>query len=488
MRPLIAALLAAFLLAAAPQVLAANALEAVGSWTIAPQSRDKNGDGFIDGDGGVPKSGALSAAPSRTYVGAGNGIAQPNERLINGNLSWYLPTQGYTVQLDACKSKGANYTWTIRQGSRVVQRTKQNRLTNKSCRSEIKLKEGTYRLTLTVTRAGRKKDVSIPAQVRGLTIVSLGDSYASGEGNPRNVDAWLRIRNPLGSFAPYWDDDACRRSTRAAPAQAALALEKSDPRTPVTFVHVACSGATIRSGVLGPQSGQTLSQIDQVRRILGNQRIDAIVLSIGGNDVGFTSILETCILSVDCPLVPVNSGALAGSSTLQAGVQSRLGQLPAGYQSVATALAQLAPGAPIFITMYPDVTRNANGAPCWYFTMTPNDFAWARDTLLVPNPAPAYTYTTSRGQPVNFPLPNGSLNGQIAATAPMGFQPVVGSWSASGDTPVGHGICAGAQSWVIPPSLNGNARGAFHPNPAGQVAIANALVTALRTIRPPRSP
>jgi lysophospholipase L1-like esterase len=484
MRPVIPILMGALVLSAAPAALGQSPLQAVGDWTVAPQSRDKDGDGFIDGDGGVPKTGALSANPSRTYVGAGNRIAQPNERLINGNLSWYLPTQGYTVRLDACPSRGSTFTWTIRQGSRVVQRTKPSRLAKKSCVQEVQLKEGAYQFTLTVQRAGQRRQTSMPARIRGLTVLSLGDSYASGEGNPRNIAAWLRLGNPLGTFNPYWDDDACRRSTRAAPAQAALALEKSDPKTPVTFVHLACSGATIGRGVLGAQAGQSQSQIDQAREILGNQRIDAIVLSVGGNDVGFTSILETCILSVDCPLVPVNSGPFAGSATMQAGVQARLSQLPAGYQAVAGALAELAPGAPVFITMYPDITRNANGAPCRYFTMAPNDFAWARSTLLVPNPGASYPYVTSRGQTVTMPLPNGSLNGQIANTASIGFTPVTGSWSASGDSAVGHGICAGAESWVIPPSLNGNARGAFHPNPPGQVAIAQAILGALQGIRP----
>jgi lysophospholipase L1-like esterase len=486
MRALLPVLIGALLLSAAPTAFASGQLQAVGDWTVAPQSRDKDGDGFIDGDGGVPKSGPLSAEPSRDYVGAGNRIAQPNERLINGNLSWYLPTRGYTVTLDACRSRGTTFTWTIRQGTRIVQRTKPARLSKKTCVREVRLREGTYRFTLTVEGQGKRLEASMPAKIRGLTVLSLGDSYASGEGNPRNIAAWQRLGNPLGRFTPYWDDDACRRSTRAAPAQAALALEKSDPRTPVTFVHLACSGATIARGILGPQAGQRLSQIDQARDILGNQRIDAIVLSIGGNDVGFTSIIETCLLNTDCPLVSVTTGVLAGAPTMQAGVQTRLGQLPAGYQSVAKALAQLAPNAPVFITMYPDITRNANGAPCRYFTMAPNDFAWARDTLLVPNPGTNYPYVTTQGQTVTFPLPNGSLNGQIAATQSLGFQPVTGSWSASGDSAIGHGICAGAQSWVIPPSLNGNARGAFHPNPPGQVAIAQAIATALKSISPPK--
>jgi hypothetical protein len=37
----------------------------------------------------------------------------------------------------------------------------------------------------------------------------------------------------------------------AGPARAAQALEQADPRTSVTFVHLACSGATIATGLLG---------------------------------------------------------------------------------------------------------------------------------------------------------------------------------------------------------------------------------------------
>jgi hypothetical protein len=35
---------------------------------------------------------------------------------------------------------------------------------------------------------------------------------------------------------------------------------------------------------------------------------------------------------------------------------------------------------------------------------------------------------------------------------------------------------------VIPVNVNGNVNGAFHPNPAGQVAVAQAIEQALRVI------
>jgi len=83
----------------APQVTAKA------SWVMVDTIKDVNGDGFIDGDGGVPESDALSANPSTQMVGEGNHIAQPNERLIGGALSWYLSPAGFPVTLNACGSR-----------------------------------------------------------------------------------------------------------------------------------------------------------------------------------------------------------------------------------------------------------------------------------------------------------------------------------------------------------------------------------------------
>ena len=121
------------------------------AWSMVPMSKDANGDGFIDGDGGVPRSGAMSLQPSRTFVGAGNGIAQPHERLIGGSLSWYLDAAGYPVRLDACGSRGTSFSWTITgpSGSRT---TPARALKKKTCKTTVLLPEGAHTLTLTVTK------------------------------------------------------------------------------------------------------------------------------------------------------------------------------------------------------------------------------------------------------------------------------------------------------------------------------------------------
>ena len=460
-------------------VHASGVTTASGTWSLEPQSRDRGGDGFIDGDGGVPRSGPLSADPSQQYVGAGNGIAQPNERLIDGSLSWYLPTKGLTVRLNACASKGTTYTWLIRSGNTLVTRTAERSLTKKKCRTRVSLAPGRYTFTLVVRGVGRTARVAVPANVRNRVIVSLGDSYASGEGNPRNIDAWLGLRSPFGSFRAYYDDDRCRRSAQAAPAQAALRLEQADRRSTVTFVHLACSGASIQRGILAPQSTGIPAQIDALAALAKATPIDAIVISVGGNDIGFGTILETCLLNNDCPLARANSGPLSRYPTIQEGAQQLLGQLERDFRTLNERIRAITPNTPIYITMYPDITRNAAGGPCSYLGMPQRDFAWARDTLLVPNPAPTYTYRTAAGSPVSLALPNGSLNAQVARTQALGWQPIVQSWAASGESARGHGICALDESWVIGVNFNGNTSGSFHPNPRGQIAIADAIVTAM---------
>lgn len=482
-------------LTGAPQVSAAQA-NAIGSWSMLPQSRDANGDGFIDGDGGVPRARALGAVPAKKFVGAGNRIAQPNERLIGGSQSWYLNPRGFSVRLNACKSNAEQYRWRIYEGTRQVTSTRWRSLKPKTCTKNIRLNEGDYRFKLEVRRGVDADYQWLKATVKDYLFVVMGDSYSSGEGNPRNVQAW--ISDPDREFAPYYDDDPCNRSTRAGPAQAALALEESSTKTSVTLIDVSCSGATINSGILGPQraAGQQVSQIQQVQQLIGNREIDVLVFSIGGNDIGFTSILSTCALSLDCPLVPGATPPLSRFDSVQQGVQTLTGRLPSGYQRIASCLdgqsctltdgstvasLTLGPGAPVLPMLYPDITRSAVGEPCSYFTISRSDFSWARDTILVPQAANPYRFTTFGGSSRNLSTTNGTLNGQILATSAYGWSPVVGIWGSSGDSTVGHGVCAGEESWFFGlTGLSGPfASAAFHPNPLGQASMGRQIARAL---------
>jgi lysophospholipase L1-like esterase len=484
-------------LASATAAQAAAGVHAVPSWSMVPLAKDANGDGFIDGDGGVPRRGPLSAQPSGGIVGAGNHVAQPNERLIGGSLSWYLPEAGFPVRLDACASQGQRYRWTVRRIGADPLRTPWAALDRRHCARIITLPEGDADLSLEVRGPSRSDTASVPATVSNLLVLALGDSYASGEGNPRNVAAWIAGAAP---FAPYWDEDSCRRSVRGAPAQAALRLERSSPASSVTLLYLACSGATVDQGVLGAQPGQVASQLEQAARILGNRAVDIVIISVGGNDVGFGEILQTCALNANCPLSRASGPPLSAFPTVQDGVQAMTAALPGAFRRLAACLGGpscsladgrvvppilLSPAARVLPTLYPDITRAADGRPCSYFTIPPGDFAWARSTILSPAPPPTYAYRLAGGGVTTLATSQGSLNQQVAATAALpGWAPVTGTWSASGDSPTGHGVCAGEQAWVFGvTTLSGFASASFHPNPMGQSVMADAILAA--AVAPP---
>lgn len=485
---------ASIVLAALP-ASAAPSPTAVGTWSMVPQSKDVDGNGTIDGDGGFPRTGAMTREPALKYKGAGNRIAQDHERLINGALSWYLSRKGFPVELDACRSTGNEYLWRITRDGRKVKTTAWRALSPQRCRQEVRLPEATYTLELQVRSPGGTARTELPARVRNILVVAMGDSYASGEGNPRNVDAWLREGAP---FRPYWDEDACHRSVLGAPAQAALALENSSSKTSVTLVNVTCSSATVDRGILGPQlgAGQPASQIEQAAQIIRGHEADVVLLSVGGNDVGFTSILQTCALSNDCPLARPPAGPLRGYPTVQQGVQAQTAALAGDYDRIAACLGgdsctladgravtglPMAPGARVLPLLYPDITRDTNGAPCRYLTIAADDFAWARSTILMPSPPNPYGYRTVRGASIDLSTSSGSLNQQIAATTRLGWQPVIGTWGASGESAEGHGVCAGDAAWVFGiTALAGFADASFHPNPTGQRVMARAITGALQ--------
>jgi len=82
--------------------------------------------------------------------------------------------------------------------------------------------------------------------IKSGLIINLGTEVASLQ---------IAITDFLAAAAdavPVWQDAVCRRSARSSQAQAALEIERADPRTSVTFVHLSCRNATIEEGIVGP--------------------------------------------------------------------------------------------------------------------------------------------------------------------------------------------------------------------------------------------
>jgi hypothetical protein len=162
---------------------------------------------------------------------------------------------------------------------------------------------GSYFVTLSVTnRDGESASTVQEVTVRDLLIVTFGDSSASGEGN----------RASSG-----WEDRRCHRSRTSGPALAAKYLEDVDPKTSVTYLDFACSGASVTNGIIGPYYGEQREPFEVaplepqtdalVRAICGGrpawrcqpsqQRpVDILTINIGVNDLRFADLLEDCDL------------------------------------------------------------------------------------------------------------------------------------------------------------------------------------------------
>lgn len=111
-------------------------------------------------------------------------------------------------------------------------------------------------------------------------IAILGDSYSAGEGADTYVAGTDTDANP------------CHRSNLTYLVDA---FDLSDRRI------VACSGAVTNDIPYG-QAGRTVgSQIAQLARLRDSEGVDAVVLTLGGNDVGFGKITASCLFGrVDC--------------------------------------------------------------------------------------------------------------------------------------------------------------------------------------------
>lgn len=217
--------------------------------------------------------------------------------------------------------------------------------------------EGTYRLKATLRgRDAVGAQGSEEVVVQDWLIVGLGDSNGSGEGAPDIASPPLPAFDP-----PVWHDVRCDRSANSYQAQTARSIENRDPKTSVTFVHLACSGASIAEGILGPYAGINpgatfAPQVDGMRTLTQGREIDAVLLSIGVNDLGFGKMVEHCILYPSCMNKPFPE-ILASSTTLDEVMKNRLAALPGGYRKIARALKdrKIPPGR-VYISQYFDST------------------------------------------------------------------------------------------------------------------------------------
>lgn len=371
----------------------------------------------------------------------------------------FIKPATWRVDFDACDPSGEttnvrSYTWEIL--GETIERP--------GCKFRYdKFKFlGTYPVKLTVTGDdGQTNSYQEVINVRDFVIVSIGDSFASGQGNPDiNKDRKTKAQ---------WIYSRCHRSAKAAPALAARRIEEADQHSSVTFVSYACSGAKI-DGLIGKQKKGVKNlapQIDKVRDAVDGRKIDALLISIGGNDLNFATLVTRAI---------AYKHAQERDRTKELFMRG-LESLPEGFAELRDSIGKIFPTPKVFITEYPDLVRDAEGKYCdkapekdLLERITADEAEWASDTVI------------------------NNLNCEVRRAAETHQWVYVGGIETSF---LRHGYCAGEQAWVNTfvkaDEIQGTSRcretgfsdciispGSVHPNEAGHRCFATRILLALQ--------
>jgi lysophospholipase L1-like esterase len=251
--------------------------------------------------------------------------------------------------------------------------------------------------------------------------VAMGDSYTAGPGIP------TQLPEPPG----------CGRSDQNYPHRVAVAL--GEP-----LRDVSCSGAGT-AHLTAPQpvaGGTNPSQLDALDR-----NTAVVTLGIGGNDIGFGEIVESCV-----SLLPFGSPCRDRYVGPAGDEISR--RIAATGPRVAAALAEVrrrSPRARVYVVGYPAILPGGD-VGCWpLLPFAFGDVGWLRDK-------------------------EKELNAMLASTAAAGGATYVDTYGPSG----GHSACALPGDRWVEPVVPASPADRVHPNARGMEGIAEAVLAAVR--------
>jgi lysophospholipase L1-like esterase len=253
--------------------------------------------------------------------------------------------------------------------------------------------------------------------------VALGDSYTSGALVPAQVDL------------------NCVRSNRNYPSVTAAAIGSS------AFIDVSCGGATT-ADILNPGSGQLGQRVPaQISAVTAATAL--VTIGIGGNDIGFSSILTSCAQdSLSNPFgAPCKKRYTAGGTDQ---LQARIAATAPKLASVLRAVHAAAPNARLAVVGYPAILPDT-GSGCW---------------PVVPIAIGDVPYLRGIEK---------SLNAMLSATAAGNGASYVDVYPPS----IGHDTCKSTSARWVEGLIPVNEAAPFHPNMAGERGMAAAVVAKL---------
>lgn len=247
------------------------------------------------------------------------------------------------------------------------------------------------------------------------TYVALGDSVAAGVG-----------------LADASDSSACDRTNQAYPNLVASALN-------YRLRNFACSGATLAAGILGQQDVNDLLIAPQLQQLFAQPKPTLISLTIGANDVGWTTIIAKCYAG--------SCGSASDTASVDAKLVTVSANLRAALTQIQTRYPQATPR--VIVTGYHQVFPAATVPSCPDLTgIDAAELSWGRQLQ------------TS----INDTLRQATSGYSFASFVPVDFS--------------GHELCT-ADPWVQGLSD----QQPYHPTAAGQAEFARQIVTAVRSVR-----
>jgi lysophospholipase L1-like esterase len=294
---------------------------------------------------------------------------------------------------------------------------------------------------------------------KAVHAVGMGDSYSAGEG--------------VDPYDPGTDDDygnnrnQCHRSAYAYARQSKplgyvdlLPTYVGGP-TDTALAFIACSGATTDNVRLGGTAQYTEpgTQLEQGKL---DDRTDLVTLTLGGNDIGFSTVLKKCAKQ-DC----LKTSTRINGQWVEDWAAAKLVDLPNRLVPVLRSIRADAPNASVVLLGYP--------------RLFPTDAEHQGCAGLTPFNAGEQDWLNGNAAILN------QVMSDAAATAGVHFLSALDQFA-------GHSVCGRNGSWIagltapnLPDVFHGNivGTGSFHPTEDGQtLGYAAALNTFLAAPSP----
>jgi hypothetical protein len=315
-------------------------------------------------------------------------------------------------------------------------------------------------------------------------VVNVARDVGSGivEG-AEEIGSWLGIGDggepdEVDTHPAAWQEPLAYRSYRAGFSLAAAEIERENAFAAdrVTFLNLGRSGAEIVDGLLGPRTAvdaldrpipidawiSNQGQVAEASATVRGRQIDALLISVGINDVGFSSLVQRSILKA------------SGEKRRQriAGARNRvLTRYPAELDLLKQAIDRDLRPRHVFVTEYPVgiFQEIADGAePCGILGSD------------IPSPASGTGLDLDRADARDLTEVGRLLNRVIRdKTEEFGWTLIDGIERAFD----GHGYCARTPYFVSAEESclrQGDFEGMLHPNAEGHAVVRDLVAPAVR--------